>query len=196
MTSQGDNSIVYTTQNGEKVAIPPGNAPSIGDKVLVHRLPDGTLAIHGNSSINVGDTVLVTRTRTGEYIAVKGGVTSSNCVKVTDDFYRDGADNEVVDLGTFEYTWDGSGRVVIYPDCAVPFAESMWVDDTLQVSTENGSLSRFYGGPAWGHPALTLNTILKEGKNEIDIKIINGSGKIGCPTLYITHWNQNPPYPG
>jgi hypothetical protein len=147
------------------------------------------------SSIQAGDKLAIVRLESGDELAVKTNV-NSTCVKITDGFYRDGADNEVVDLGTFEYTWDGSGRVVIYDDCAVPFAESMWVDDTLQVSTKNDSLSRFYGGPSWGHPALTLNTILKEGKNEIDIKIINGSGKIGCPTLYITRWDQNPPYPG
>ena len=148
------------------------------------------------SSIKAGDKLAIVQLQDSDKLAVKTTV-NSTCVKVTDGFYRDGANGEIVDLGTFEYTWDGSGRVVIYDDCAVPFAESMWVDDTLQVSTDNGSLSKFYGGPSWFHStALTLNTILKEGENEINVKIVNGSGGIGCPALYITRWDQNSPYPG
>jgi|GEM_PF-4625012 hypothetical protein len=191
MTSQGDNSIVYTTQNGEKVAIPPGNAPSIGDKVLVHRLPDGTLAIHGNSSINVGDTVLVTRTRTGEYIAVKGGVTSSNCVKVTDGFLRDvNYQYEVVNLGTFNFNWDGKARVYLMQSCQNTPNDTIWADDYIQVTTSKGTLN----SPSYDDsnhyiqsgPPVEITSMLVVGDNEITINICDlYAWSIGCAPLYI-----------
>lgn len=110
MISEGDKTIIYTTQNGEKVALPPGNTPSVGDTVLVHRLPDGTLVTHGNSNIQVGDTVLVTRTQTGEYVAVKGG---RNCIiaKICDEWTRQDLPHpSTIDLPPVSFKWDGSSR--------------------------------------------------------------------------------------
>lgn len=192
MTSQGDNSIVYTTRNGEKVAIPPGNSLSVGDKVLVHRLPDGTYVTHGNSTINVGDTVLVTQTKNGEYVAVKGGITaSSNCVKVTDGFLRNVKyQYEVVNLGTFNFNWDGKARVWLLSSCQGTPNNTIWADDYIQVTTSKGTIN----SPSYDDsnhyiqsgPPVEITSILAVGNNEITINICDlYAWSIGCTPLYI-----------
>jgi len=188
MTSQGDNSIVYTTKNGEKVAIPSGNTPSIGDKVLVHRMPDGTLVTHGNSSISVGDTVLVNRTRTGEYIAVKGGQTviTFSCVKVTDGFSRAVQyTGEIVTLGTFTFNWDGTSKVYLLKSCQSTPTNAVYADDNLIASTVLGSVSHNYGG-LWRDPPLELSGILVKGSNNVTVTVQDlYGGNIGCTSLFL-----------
>jgi len=195
-----DPLIIHTVENGEMIALAQGNPVAIGDLVLVSKLPDGTFVTHGNDTIDVQDTVLVTKMINGEYVAVKGG----NCFLISKGYSRPldygypippGTELAVDFLGTFKYKWDGEGKVYVSSSCCANVEiDQITLDDLLLVVNSKGKTKSCsyngiggYQGVLKPGPDLEITDLLTKGINELQFFIcdVYGAG-IGCGSLYIS----------
>ncbi len=119
------------------------------------------------------------------------------CIKVSSGFDQAVTQQgQIIDLGTFNFTWQGNGQIYITSTCpANPNTDKIWADDELDVIASLGTLSvknvdHGLGGPYGGchyAPDLNISSILQTGDNSLDFQIKDtGANLIGCSPLYIT----------
>ena len=177
---------VITLNNGEKIALE--CTQQVGDQVLVHKIGN-EYYVNGSKHVEVGDEVLVFKGVDGEYYAVSSNPYTS-CVKVTDGFTRSTSyRGEVVNLGTFQFNWDGKGKVYLLESCSSGGVNASYADDKLKATTSKGSVEYTYGVSSGGvppGPPLELTNILDIGLNNITIEVIDVYGySISCTSLYV-----------
>lgn len=153
---------------------------SISDKVVCMKYNGGL--IHPTAPI-VGDTVLLTQTKSGK-VAVCCTV-YDDYVFVIDEWIRDVAyQYEEVDLGSFNFRWDGNGNVYLSSVAGTP--TDMWADDAVRVTTGLGSLSFSMGSVTIYRGLADITSICQMGGNSIQIEIYDiYSNYIGSSDIYI-----------
>jgi hypothetical protein len=100
---------------------------------------------------------------------------------------------ETDDIGTFEYTWNGIGKVYISSSyCADPSVDKIVLDDQVIVTNSNGvsvSASNPSDYNPLGVPDLEITSLLIDGINELTFHIHDLFGTaIGCEALYLVQY--------
>ncbi len=171
-------------------------SPTSGGRVLVLNDVNGE-DVAVNCNVNVGDKVIVIEGHDGEDYAVKGSALEYDAYKlISEGFDRAVANQyEEVNLGTFTFNWDGTGKIYLLPSIAAnPLTDYVWVDDSIYISTTNGTIYAddsdsskgmspsgvYYSG------TVEITSILERGSNEVNFLLKDiAAAKIGCSSLYI-----------
>jgi len=94
----------------------------------------------------------------------------------------------VINLGTFEFNWNGMGQLIMASSSVVfPETDQIWADDKLVIKGV-GVISHQFADAFAVHrgPAIDITSILHKGKNIIMVEVVDVYGAyIGCSSLYV-----------
>lgn len=184
------DNIYFKLSDGEKAVLKRGISPAVGDTILIHTDENENFITHGKSSISVGDEVIVFLDENNQYCGVKSGREFDSCVFVTNAIGRSvNYQGEVLNLGTFNFNWNGTDRVYLLESCIHDLSNKAYADDKISAETIHGTVDRQYADSDWSissKPPLEITSILVQGENQVIVKIIDvwGNG-IGCLPLYM-----------
>ncbi len=163
----------------------------VEDKVVITTTTSGEKVACPIEPITEGDEVTIVKLQNGDKLAVKSR--SRNCVLISSGYHIITTNNNQIDnLGTFQFNWNGAGHVYIASSCSPNVAtDTIMADDELSVSTSKGTVTHTYsssqGSGVIPAPDLLINSILQVGINQVTVQIINiYPNGMGCGPLYIT----------
>ncbi|AAM07147.1 TPA: hypothetical protein HA338_01760 [Methanosarcina acetivorans] len=177
MAESGDRRAFIQTKTGF-LSWPLKTSFAVGDRVILVPSYRGYEVLEKLSGPVPGDRVLLFPQKAGGYVVASQ---THLPIKVCDYWHRSAAYmGEVVDLGTFIFSWNGYG--LIYLSSSKTVAANLYVDDAIRAITPHGTLNfqqigfnpfgneQFYG-------LANITSICRAGNNSVTVQIYDRFGQ-------------------